>query len=50
MTALALRAAGHPSHYLANGIFLVAAVLGWLAGVAYRAATPDRRVHEIEPS
>jgi hypothetical protein len=39
--ALALRAAGHPSHYLANGVFLAVAIVGWLAGVAYKAAMPD---------
>ncbi|TXT15743.1 hypothetical protein VHUM_00246 [Vanrija humicola] len=39
--SLALRAASHPSHYLANGVFLAIAVFGWLAGVAYKAAMPD---------
>lgn len=42
--ALALRAADHPSHYLANGGFLVIAVLGWLAGITYKAAMPDMYV------
>ncbi|WWC63391.1 uncharacterized protein I303_105991 [Kwoniella dejecticola CBS 10117] len=47
--SLALRAADHPSHYLANVVFLVTALLGWLAGKAYKAAQENRydgAVHE----
>ncbi|RSH88825.1 hypothetical protein EHS25_003053 [Saitozyma podzolica] len=40
--ALALRAADHPAHYIANTGFLVVALLGWLAGVAYKSASVDR--------
>ncbi|EIW68262.1 hypothetical protein TREMEDRAFT_69277 [Tremella mesenterica DSM 1558] len=39
---LALRSAGHPSHYLINAVFIGIATLGWLAGLAYKAATPNR--------
>ncbi|WVW85528.1 hypothetical protein I302_107566 [Kwoniella bestiolae CBS 10118] len=48
-TSLALRAADHPSHHLANAVFLVVAVLGWMAGKAYKAGHEDRyegAVHE----
>ena len=41
---LALRAADHPSHYIANAAFLVVALVGWLAGVAYKSTTPERWV------
>ncbi|WWC71475.1 uncharacterized protein I206_105433 [Kwoniella pini CBS 10737] len=47
--SLALRAADHPSHYIANAIFLIVAVSGWLIGKAYKAAQEDRyegSVHE----
>ncbi|WRT68496.1 uncharacterized protein IL334_005472 [Kwoniella shivajii] len=47
--SLALRAADHSSHHIANAIFLVVAVLGWLAGKAYKAAQKNRyegAVHE----
>ncbi|OCF57532.1 cytoplasmic protein [Kwoniella mangroviensis CBS 10435] len=47
--SLALRAADHPSHYFANAIFLLVAVLGWLAGKAYKAGHENRyegAVHE----
>lgn len=40
--ALALRSADHPAHHIVNTIFLVVAVLGWLAGVAYRSSSVDR--------
>lgn len=39
--ALALRAADHPAHYLASIASLTIAILGWLAGAAYSAATPN---------
>ena len=42
ITALALRAAEHPSHYLVNAAFIVLATLGWLSGAAYKSATVDR--------
>lgn len=41
IVALALRAADHPAHYLASITSLAIAVLGWLAGAAYSAATPN---------
>jgi hypothetical protein len=41
---VALRAAAHPSHYLVNAAFLVVALLGWLAGVTYKARSVDRYV------
>ncbi|WWC90617.1 uncharacterized protein L201_005553 [Kwoniella dendrophila CBS 6074] len=47
--SLALRAADHPSHYFANAFFLTVAILGWLAGKAYKAAQENRyegAVHE----
>lgn len=39
--ALALRAADYPAHYLASIASLTIAILGWLAGAAYNAATPN---------
>ncbi|WVQ71956.1 hypothetical protein IAR50_001498 [Cryptococcus sp. DSM 104548] len=39
--SLALRAADHPVHYLANLVFLAVGILGWLVGAAYSAVTPD---------
>ncbi|KAL7422561.1 hypothetical protein Q5752_003209 [Cryptotrichosporon argae] len=39
--ALALRAAGHPSHYLVNGAFVALAVLAWLLNAVYKAAMPN---------
>ncbi|OCF31554.1 cytoplasmic protein [Kwoniella heveanensis BCC8398] len=47
--SLALRAADHPSHYIANAVFLAVAIFGWLAGKAYKAAHENRyegAVHE----
>ncbi|WVQ95039.1 hypothetical protein IAU59_002131 [Kwoniella sp. CBS 9459] len=47
--SLALRAADHPSHYVANVVFLIVAIFGWLAGKAYKAAHENRyegAVHE----
>ncbi|ORX38439.1 hypothetical protein BD324DRAFT_578083 [Kockovaella imperatae] len=41
---LALRAANSPAHYLVNLGFLAIAGVGWLSGVAYSAATPDRYI------
>ncbi|KLT39959.1 hypothetical protein CC85DRAFT_232023, partial [Cutaneotrichosporon oleaginosum] len=38
---LALRAAGHPAHFIVSGASLAVAALGWFAGVAYKAAMPD---------
>jgi len=38
---LALRAAGHPSHYLVNTLFIGVTVFGWVMGLAYKAAMPD---------
>ncbi|TYJ58053.1 hypothetical protein B9479_001148 [Cryptococcus floricola] len=39
--SLALRSADHPAHYLANLVFLAAAIVGWLVGAAYSTTTPD---------
>lgn len=47
--ALALRAADHPAHYLASIASLAIAVLGWLAGAAYSAATPNYYEGAIYP-
>ncbi|WWD19150.1 hypothetical protein CI109_103608 [Kwoniella shandongensis] len=40
--SLALRAADHPSHYFVNLVFLAIAIVGWLAGATYKAASVDR--------
>ncbi|WVQ80188.1 hypothetical protein IAT38_002293 [Cryptococcus sp. DSM 104549] len=48
--SLALRAADHPFHYIANVLFLAVAILGWLVGAAYRAASPDLYEGAVYPT